>query len=92
MGRYTQFLTTPTFRKSFSRLTQATQEAAREKFRLIQTDPFHPSLRPHLMKSISSTYSKTIYAVEIVGDLRAVFYLEAEKVIAFDLAAHEVYR
>jgi hypothetical protein len=34
----------------------------------------------------------TIHAVEIEGDLRAVFYLEADLVVTVDIGTHAIYR
>lgn len=92
MGRFTQFLTTPTFRQSFSKLTADAQDAARAKFQVFRADPFDPSLRPRAIKFLSSRFRRPIYSVQILGNLRAVFYVEAEKVIAFDFENHAIYR
>ena len=45
-----------------------------------------------MIKTLSSRYKKTIYAVEVLADLRAVFYLEGDEVVSFDIGTHEIYR
>lgn len=34
---------------------------------------------------------RTVYAVEIEGDLRAVFYVENDVVISFNIGKHAIY-
>lgn len=92
MAKYSRFLTTPEFRKAFSKLPPHQQEAAKAAVRKFKADPFAPSLRTHMIKKLSARYRRTIYAVEILGDLRAVFFLEGSEVISFDIGSHDIYK
>jgi len=53
-------------------------------------------LRAHKIHRLSSQYGRTIYAaiysVYIEGDLRAVFYLEKDRVVTVSIGAHTIYR
>jgi hypothetical protein len=33
---------------------------------------------------------RTVYAVEIEGDLRAVFYLDGDLVVSFNVGTHDI--
>ena len=35
---------------------------------------------------------RTVYAVVIEADLRAVFYLDGNEVVTFNIGTHDVYR
>jgi len=35
---------------------------------------------------------RTVYAVEIEGDLRALFYIDGDTVVTFNLGSHDVYK
>jgi hypothetical protein len=35
---------------------------------------------------------RTVYAVEIQNDLRAVFYIESDVVISFNIGKHDIYK
>jgi len=49
-------------------------------------------LRPHKIHKLSALYGTTIYAVEIEGDLRVVFYIEGDCVITVDIGTHDIYK
>jgi hypothetical protein len=57
-----------------------------------QLNPFDPRLRPHKIHRLSAHYGRTIFAVEIEGDLRAVFYVERDCVVTVDIGTHDLYR
>ena len=35
---------------------------------------------------------RTVYAVSILNDLRAVFFIEGDVVISFDIGKHDIYK
>ncbi|HWF17867.1 MAG TPA: hypothetical protein VG754_01285 [Verrucomicrobiae bacterium] len=41
---------------------------------------------------MSAALGKTVYAVEIEADLRAVFYLEGDVAHTVDIGSHGIYR
>lgn len=82
----------PRFWKSFWKLNLRQQESARKAWEIFKRDPFHPSLRPHKIHQLSSVYGRTIHAVVIEGDLRAVFYVESDIVWSVDIGSHAIYR
>jgi hypothetical protein len=49
-------------------------------------------LRSHKIHKLSARYGRTIYAVEIEADLRAVFYVEGDMVVSVDIGSHDLYR
>ena len=54
------------------------------------------SLRPAFACSqntqVSARYGRTIYAVEIEPNLRAVFYIEHNVVVTVDIGTYDLYR
>ncbi len=92
MGQYAQFLTTPEFRKAFGKLTPDQQNAARKAAKVFKKKPFDPQLRAHKINKLSSRLKCTVYAVDILGNLRAVFYIEGSTVISFDIGTHDIYK
>jgi len=87
-----RFRASRVFWRSFAKLPERQQLLAREKFRIFKSDPFDPRLRAHKIHSLSAYYKRTIYAVEIEGDLRAAFYLEGDTVLTVDIGTHAIYR
>ena len=59
---------------------------------VFKKDPFDARLRTHKIHRLSATYGRTIYAVEIEGDLRSTFYLDGETVISLIIGTHEIYK
>jgi len=49
-------------------------------------------LHPHKIHSLSARYKKTIYSAVIEGNLRVVFYVEADTVWTVDIGTHALYR
>ena len=80
------------FWESFYDLTAKQKDAARRAWRIFKANPFDPRLRPHKIHRLSAQYDHTIYAVEIEGDLRAVFYVEGDVVVTVDIGTHDIYR
>jgi plasmid maintenance system killer protein len=87
-----RFKTTPAFRKALGRLSRSQKQSAKKAFAIFRQDPFDPKLRTHKIHHLSALYKKTIYAVRIEDDLRAVFYLQGEDVVSVDIGTHAIYR
>ncbi len=80
------------FWTSFHRLSPAQKESVRKVWEIFKQDPFDPRLRTHRIHRLSAAYRCTIYAVEIEGDLRSLFYLDGETVVSLIVGTHDIYR
>lgn len=80
------------FWTSFYRLTPAQKETARKAWLLFKENPFDARLRTHKILRLSAHYKRTIYAVEIEGDLRLLFYIDGETVISLVIGTHDLYK
>ncbi len=87
-----RFSASRAFWRSFSKLPIQQQQSTRDAFRIFKENPFDPRLRAHKILKLSACYGRTIYAVEIEADLRAVFYVERDLVVTVDIGSHDVYR
>ncbi len=87
-----RFKPTQRFWESFYALSPSQQESTRRAWKIFQENPFDPRLRPHKIHKLSARFNKTIYAVEIEADLRAVFYVEGDVVVTVDIGSHDLYR
>lgn len=87
-----RFRAAKSFRRALAKLPPAQRRSAATAFKIFKQDPFDPRLRPHKIQKLSAAYGKTIYAVEIEGNLRAVFYLEGNTVWSADIGDHSIYR
>jgi mRNA-degrading endonuclease YafQ of YafQ-DinJ toxin-antitoxin module len=83
---------TPRFWKSFYALPASQKQSTRRAWAIFKQNPFDPRLRTHKIHRLSAEYGQTIYAVEIEGDLRVVFYIEGDIVVTVDIGSHDVYR
>jgi len=59
--------------ESFYDLTAAQKESTRRAWKIFKQNPFDPRLRTHQNPPPSAHTRRTIYAVDIEGNLRAVF-------------------
>ncbi len=87
-----RFRAAKSFWRSWSRLSEVQQRAARQAFAIFKANPFDPRLRAHKIHRLSAQYGCTIYAVDIAGDLRATFYVEGETVWSVSIGTHDIYR
>jgi len=87
-----RFRSAKSFRRSLARLSPEERRLAAAAFKIFKQNPFDPRLRPHKIHKLSAAYGKTIHAVEIAGDLRAVFYVEGQTVWSVDIGDHRIYR
>ena len=87
-----RFRAAKSFWRSWSRLSDVQQRAARLAFPVFKANPFDPRLRAHKIHRLSAVYGRTIYAMEIAGDLRATFYVEGETVWSVSIGTHDLYK
>ena len=87
-----RYQATETFWENFYDLTPAQKTSARNAWEIFKQDSFHPRLRTHKIHRLSALLRRTVYAVEVEGDLRVVFYLEGDLVVSFNIGTHDVYR
>ena len=86
------FKPTQRFWESFYGLTAGQKDSTRRAWRSFQRNPFDPRLRTHKTHRLSAPYGRTIYAADIEGGLRAVFYIEGNSVVTVDIGTHDIYR
>ena len=86
-----RFKPTERFWESFYDLTASQKESTRRAWRIFNRNPFDPRLRAHKIHRLSARYGRTIYAVDIEGDLRVVFYIEGNLVVTVDIGTHSIY-
>ena len=87
-----RFVATPSFRKALARLGRSQKNSAKTAFAIFKNDPFDPRLRTHKIHRLSARLGRTIYAVWVEADLRALFYLDRNVVLSIDIGDHRVYR
>jgi len=87
-----QFSATPRFWKSFKKLPDNQKKSAKRAWQIFKQDPFDPRLRTHKINSLSSAMKRTVYAVEVEGNLRVVFYIDGDCIVTFNIGSHDVYR
>ena len=87
-----RFRAAKSFRRALAKLPPEERRRAAAAFRIFKQNPFDPRLRPHKIHKLSALYGETIHAVEIAGDLRAVFYVEGQTVWSVDIGDHGIYR
>ena len=87
-----RFKPTENFWESFYDLSPGQKESTRRAWKIFKQNPFDPRLRPHKIHRLSSHFGRTIYAVDIEGDLRAVFYLEGDLIVTVDIGTHDIYK
>ena len=87
-----RFKPTQRFWEGFYALPSPQKESTRRAWKIFKENPFDPRLRSHKIHKLSARYGRTIYSVEIAGDLRVVFYLEGDVVVTIDIGSHSIYR
>ena len=87
-----RFKPTENFWQSFYDLPPNEKESVRRAWEIFKQNPFDPRLRPHKIHRLSAHYGRTIHAVDIEGDLRAVFYVDGDCVVTLDVGTHDIYR
>jgi hypothetical protein len=89
--KYT-FRASPDFWKSFYALSPAQKARTRAAWLIFKQDPFDPRLRTHKIHRLSAAVKRTVHAITIEGDLRAVFYIEDNVVFTFAIGTHDIYK
>lgn len=87
-----RYQATERFWSSFYRLSPEQKESVRRAWSIFREYPFDPRLRTHKIHRLSAHYGRTIYAVEIEGDLRSLFYMENEMVVSLIVGSHDIYK
>jgi len=87
-----RFKPTETFWRSFYGLSSSQKDSTRRAWKIFKENPFDARLRTHKIHRLSAHYDRTIYAVDIEGDLRVVFYIEANCVVTVDIGTHAIYK
>lgn len=83
---------TENFWRNFYALPAAQKDSVRSAWAIFKTYPFDPRLSAHKIQRLSDIMKKTVYAVVIENDLRAVFYIEKNVVITFNVGTHDIYK
>jgi hypothetical protein len=86
------FKTTPQFRRALRILSPDQKKDAKAAFEIFKQNPFDPRLRTHKILRLSAIMKRTVYAVEIQSDLRAVFFIEDDVVVSFNIGKHDIYK
>jgi mRNA-degrading endonuclease YafQ of YafQ-DinJ toxin-antitoxin module len=87
-----RFKPTQRFWESFYAPSPSQKDSTRRASKIFKENPFDARLRSHKIHKLSARYGRTIYAVEIEADLRAVFYVEGDMVVTVDIGSHDLYR
>jgi len=80
------------FWTQFYRLNAAQKTSARRAWQIFKINPFDPRLGTHKIQRLSALYKRTIYAVNIEGNLRSTFYVEGDWVVSVDIGTHDIYK
>jgi Txe/YoeB family toxin of Txe-Axe toxin-antitoxin module len=80
------------FWKKFYRLSPDQKTSVRKAWAIFKDNPFDPRLGTHRINKLSTEYKRTIYSVVIEADLRAIFYLDGDKVWTVDIGTHSIYK
>lgn len=91
MSRY-RYSATPRFWRNFKKLPENQKQSAKRAWKIFREDPFASRLGTHRINALSATMGRTVYAVEVEGDLRVVFYIERDSVVSFNIGSHAIYR
>jgi hypothetical protein len=86
------FLATEVFWKKFYALSPSQKGLVRSAWLKFRLNPFDPALGTHKIRTLSAKVGFPVYSVVLEKDLRALFYIEAERVVTFEIGTHEVYR
>jgi hypothetical protein len=87
-----RFAVTEAFWENFYKLPSAQKEATRAAWGIFKANPFDARLGAHRIHRLSTIMRRTVYAVEIGADLRALFYIEGDAVVSFNIGSHDIYK
>lgn len=86
-----RFRATEAFWENFYKLPSPQKESVRRAWRIFRENPFDTRLETHKIHRLSAIMRRTVHAVVIEGDLRAVFYLDGSEVVTFNVGSHQIY-
>lgn len=87
-----RFTATENFWRKFYALPPRQKQLVREKWQIFKIDPFDSRLGTHKINVLSARMEKTVRAVVIEGDLRAVFVIDGDLFTTIDIGTHAIYR
>lgn len=87
-----QFKASETFWRNFYSLPDRQKLAVRRAWKIFKVNPFDPRLGVHKIHALSAKSGKTIHALTIEADLRAVFFVEGDTIFTVDIGTHAIYR
>ena len=87
-----EYRATESFWRQFHGLSSDQKASVRTAWEVFRIDPFHPSLRTHVIHTLTRRYKETVFSVVIEGDLRAVFLISGNTVLTLDVGTHDLYR
>ncbi len=76
----------------FLRIKSQPKRLTRRVWKIFKENPFDPRLRTHKIHRRSALHGHTIYAVDIEGNLRAVFFIKGDCVVTVDIGTHGIYK
>jgi hypothetical protein len=79
-----RYRATETFWENFYRLAPSQKESARRVWELSKQNPFDATA-PHKIHRLTSILKRTVHAVVIEDDLRAVFDIEGDTIVSFNI-------
>jgi mRNA-degrading endonuclease YafQ of YafQ-DinJ toxin-antitoxin module len=91
VSRY-RYKATPKFWRSYRKLSPSQHESVFAAWKIFREDPFHPRLRTHKIQRLSAAAGRTVYAVDIEADLRAVFIMDGDMILSLDIGTHAIYK
>jgi len=86
-----RFRASDIFWRKFYHLSPAQKDSVRTAWRLFKANPFDARLDTHPIHRLSARAGRTVYSVCVAKDLRAVFFIERETVLTFDIGSHTIY-
>ena len=87
-----RFKPTEAFWESFYALSPGQKASTRRAWKIFKENPFDPRLSTHKIRRLSAHYGRTVYAVAIEANLRAVFYVKGDCVVKVDIGTHDIYK
>ena len=87
-----KFKPTERFWQSFYELSSHQKDSTRRAWQIFKENPFDPRLRTHKIHRLSARYGQIIYAVDLEGGLRAVFFIKDDYVVTVDIGTHDIYK
>ena len=87
-----EFKASETFWRNFYRLSDSQKASVRRAWKIFKANPFDPRLAVHKIHALSAKSGKTIHALTIQADLRAVFFVEGDTIFTVDIGTHAIYR